>query len=170
MAALDTPARLLIIGCGNLLRGDDAFGPVMIRRLWELGLPEGIRCADGGTGGMDVAFQMRGVGKVILIDACLSGSEPGTLFKVPGDQVATTPPLTGLNMHAFRWDHALAFAKWLLKEEYPRAIDVYLAEAAALELGAPLSQAIERAAAKLLIILQAEMQSMRCHDDSAMRA
>lgn len=158
MASLDSPARLLIIGCGNLLRGDDAFGPIIVRRLWELGLPDGVRCADGGTGGMDVAFQMRGVSRVILIDACRSGAEPGTLFKVPGEQVATTPPLTGLNTHAFRWDHALAFGKWLLKSEYPNQIDVYLAEAATLDFGAPLSAAMERAAQKLLPLLQAEMQ------------
>ena len=164
MPSLDTPSRLLIIGCGNILRGDDAFGPVIIRRLWEMGLPEGVRCADGGTGGMDVAFQMRGAGKVILIDACLSGSEPGTLFKVPGEQVATPPPLTGLHSHAFRWDHALAFAKWLLKAEYPQQIDVYLAEAESLELGAPLSAAMEKAASRLLPLLQAEMQSLECPD------
>jgi hydrogenase maturation protease len=170
MAALDSPARLLIIGCGNLLRGDDAFGPIVIRRLWELGLPEGVRCADGGTGGMDVAFQMRGAGRVILIDACLSGSEPGTLFKVPGEQVALTPPLTGIHTHAFRWDHALAFAKWLLKAEYPREIDVYLAEASKLEFGAALSNEMENAVARLIPILQAQMRLSECHSEAVLPA
>ena len=60
----------LVIGCGNLLRGDDAAGPVLVRRLWERGLRDGVECADGGTGGMDVAFQMRGCDHVILVDAC----------------------------------------------------------------------------------------------------
>ena len=164
------PARLLIIGCGNLLRGDDAFGPVMIRRLWEEGLPAGVRCADGGTGGMDVAFQMRGVERVILLDACVSGAAPGSLFRVPAEQVATTPPLTGMNLHAFRWDHALAFAKWLLKEEYPQQIDVYLAEAAALEFGAPLSAEIEQAAEKLMPLLRAEMAKLEQADAAVVPA
>ncbi|MFN8021251.1 MAG: hydrogenase maturation protease [Acidimicrobiales bacterium] len=52
----------LIIGCGNLLRGDDAVGPVVVRRLLDRGLPAGVEVADGGTGGMDVAFRMRGAG------------------------------------------------------------------------------------------------------------
>jgi len=30
--------------------------------------------ADGGTSGMDVAFRMRGVGKVILVDAATTGA------------------------------------------------------------------------------------------------
>ncbi|PMP83831.1 MAG: peptidase M52, partial [Roseiflexus castenholzii] len=34
--------KTLIIGCGNLLRGDDGVGPILIRRLWEIGLPEGV--------------------------------------------------------------------------------------------------------------------------------
>jgi hydrogenase maturation protease len=152
------PVRTLIIGCGNLLRGDDAVGPVLIRHLWEIGLPEGVRCADGGTGGMDVAFQMRGVPEVILIDACRSGSEPGAIFELPGNEVERLPPLTGINAHSFRWDHALAFGRWLLKDEYPKNITVYLIEAAQIELGAPLSIAVEAAMKRLAAILMAKFQ------------
>lgn len=134
----------LVIGCGNLLRGDDAVGPVLVRVLWDLGLPPGVRCADAGTGGMDVAFQMRGVPEVILVDACQSGSKPGSVFELPGEEVEQLPPLTGLHLHAFRWDHALAFARWLLKDEYPTKIRVYLIEASSLEPGAPLSPPVDR--------------------------
>ena len=154
------PVNTLIIGCGNILRGDDAAGPVFIRRLWERGLPPGVRCADGGTGGMDVAFQMRGVPEVILVDACLSGSEPGSLFQVPGEELEHLPPVAGINLHAFRWDHALAFARWLLKEEYPHNITVYLVEAAQVEIGAELSPAVD-AALKRLEEMFAEKWSRR---------
>ena len=59
----------LVIGCGNLLRGDDGVSPILIRRMWEIGLPAGVRVADGGTAGMDVAFKMRGADRVIIVDA-----------------------------------------------------------------------------------------------------
>jgi hydrogenase maturation protease len=147
----------LIIGCGNLLRGDDAVGPVLIRHLWDLGLPEGVNCADGGTGGMDVAFQMRGVRHVVLIDACVSDSEPGAIFKLPGEAVETLPPLAGINLHAFRWDHALSFARWLLKEDYPHKITVYLIEAASLVIGEPLSEPVSAAMRKLAGMLLEEL-------------
>ena len=29
--------RLVVIGCGSLLRGDDAVGPILIRHLWDTG-------------------------------------------------------------------------------------------------------------------------------------
>ncbi|QJW94965.1 hydrogenase maturation protease [Frigoriglobus tundricola] len=146
----DAPPRVLVIGCGNILCGDDAAGPVAVRRMWDLGLPPAVRCADGGTGGMDVAFQMRGVPKVVLIDACSSGSEPGTLFEVPGREVEQLPPLAGINLHAFRWDHALAFARWLLKADYPTDVTAYLIEVEQTKIGAPLSPRVDAAVDRLV--------------------
>jgi hydrogenase maturation protease len=147
VAATDASIEVqtLVVGCGNILRGDDAAGPVCIRRLWDRGLPPGVRCADGGTGGMDVAFQMRGVPRLVLIDACDTGSDPGTIFEVPGDQLEQLPPLEGINLHAFRWDHALAFARWLLKDDYPHEVTVYLVEGRSYAVGAPLSPEVDAA-------------------------
>lgn len=140
-----TPTRVLVIGCGNPLRGDDAAGPVLVRRLWDRGLPAGVRCADGGSGGLDVVFQMRGVPEVILVDACRTGAEPGVIFEVPGAEVANLPPLAGINIHALRWDHALAFARWLLREGRPDRVTAILIEGAAFDVGAALSPAVDRA-------------------------
>lgn len=156
---MDQKPGTLIIGCGNLLRGDDGAGPVLVRHMWELGLPEGVHCADGGTGGMDVAFQMRGVPNVILVDACHSGSAPGSLFRLPAAEVEQLPPLTGINLHAFRWDHALAFAHWLLKDEYPERITVYLIEASETGLNDRLSEPVDAAVRKLSKLLMEELRT-----------
>jgi hydrogenase maturation protease len=148
-----TAPHTLVIGCGNILRGDDAAGPILVRRLLNRGLPKGVRCADGGTGGMDVAFQMRGVPKVILIDACRSESLPGSLFEVPGNEVENLPPLSGINLHAFRWDHAIAFARWLLKDDYPAKVTAYLIEGERFEVGEGLSPAVDQALDRLADLL-----------------
>lgn len=153
---MNEPARVLIVGCGNLLRGDDAVGPILVRHLWQRGVPHLVRCADGGTGGMDVAFQMRGVPHVIIVDACTSGSEPGSIFRLSGTD-CETPPLAGVNLHAFRWDHALAFARWALKDEYPPRIDVWLIEAERLEVGEPLSPKVEAAMHRVCDLLMEEV-------------
>lgn len=139
------PIETLVIGCGNILCGDDAAGPVLIRRLWDRGIPENVTCADAGTGGMDVAFQMRGVPHVIVIDACQSDSQPGSIFQVPGEELEQLPPLTGMNLHSFRWDHALAFGRWLLKEDYPAKVTVYLIEGAQFAAGQTLSPEVDKA-------------------------
>lgn len=130
----------MVIGCGNLLRGDDAVGPCLVRLLWEQGVPaHGVLLVDGGTAGMDVAFKMRGARKVIIVDAAATGAEPGTIFQVPAEELENLPDLTGLHSHAFRWDHALAFGRWLLKDEYPEDITVFLIEAATVDFGAELT-------------------------------
>jgi hydrogenase maturation protease len=146
----------LVIGCGNPLRGDDAVGPVLIRRLLERGLPEGVEVADAGTSGMDVAFRMRGAHRVVLVDAATTGGEPGTLYRLAGADVETLPPLEGLNLHSFRWDHALAFGHWLLKDEYPEDVVVYLIEAGGFEFGEPLTPAVEVAMDELVDRLLAD--------------
>lgn len=143
---LDPPGcAVLVAGCGNLLRGDDGVGPVLIRHLWERGVPDGARLVDGGTAGMDVAFQMRGAQRVVIIDAAATGSAPGTVFEVPGEELAELPPLQGLHTHSFRWDHAIAFARWALGDDCPTDIVVYLIEVAGVELGAELSEPVRKA-------------------------
>ena len=131
-----------MVGCGNLLRGDDAAGPVLVRILAGRDLPSGVRLIDGGTAGMDVAFAMRGVDRVIIVDASRLGVEPGTLHRVPGEELADLEPPQG-NLHAFRWDQALGFARWLLKDEYPSDITVWLVEGESFDAGAPLTAAVQ---------------------------
>ena len=140
----------LVVGCGNLLRGDDALGPVVVRRLLDRGLPDGVEVADAGTGGMDVAFRMRGAGRVVLVDAASTGGAPGTLYRLTGEDVEGLPPLEGINLHSFRWDHALAFGRWLLKEDYPDDIVVYLIEAASFGFGEPLSEVVSATMERLV--------------------
>nr|WP_308123971.1 hydrogenase maturation protease [Mycolicibacterium xanthum] len=145
---------VLIAGCGNLLRGDDGVGPVLIRHLWERGVPDGAKLVDGGTAGMDVAFQMRGARRVVIIDAAATGSAPGTVFRVPGAELAELPPLQGLHTHAFRWDHAIAFARWALADDCPTDITVFLIEAAGVELGADLSEPVTAAMEQVIDLIE----------------
>ena len=135
--------RALIIGCGNLLRGDDAAGPEVVRRLTARGLPDGVGCVDAATAGIDVALAMRSVPHVIVVDACRSGSPPGTLIELSGAEVEQLPPPSGISVHALRWDHALAFARWRLADEYPARVTVLLIEGERFEYGEPLSSAVE---------------------------
>lgn len=138
----------VVVGCGNLIRGDDAAGPVLVRLLADRDLPEGVRLIDGGTAGMDVAFAMRGASRVVVVDASRIGVEPGTVHRVPGSELTDLAPPEG-NLHRFRWDQALGFAQWLLKEEYPDDVTVWLIEGASFEPGAPLTPAVEAAVAQV---------------------
>ena len=148
---------VLVIGCGNLLRGDDGVGPVLIRHLWDRGVPEGAKLVDGGTAGMDVGFQMRGAQRVVIVDACVSqgaGGTPGTVYRVPGEELTDLPPLQGLHTHSVRWDHAIPFARWALGDACPTDITVFLIEAAAMEMGAELSEPVSTAMEQVMGLIE----------------
>ena len=150
------PTEVVIVGCGNLLRGDDAAGPILVRKLADRALPSGIRLIDGGTAGMDVAFAMRGARRAIVIDASALGVVPGTIHRVPGEELVDLTPPQG-NLHSFRWDQALGFAQWLLKEDYPQEVTVWLIEGENFTVGEPLTPAVEAAVDRVADLIVAEL-------------
>jgi hydrogenase maturation protease len=150
------PTDTLVVGCGNLLRGDDAVGPILVRLLADRDLPAGVRLVDGGTAGMDVAFAMRGVRRVLLVDASRIGVEPGTVHRVPGSELTDLAPPEG-NLHSFRWDQALGFAQWLLGDEYPEDVTVYLVEGASFEHSEALSPVVQAAVERVCDAIVAEV-------------
>lgn len=135
--------KAVIIGCGNLLRGDDAVGPTLIRHLWSSAtLPDDVVLVDGGTAGLDVAFKMQSARRVVLVDAATTGAAAGTIYEVPGSELEQLPPPQGLHAHQVRWDHALALGRWMLGDAYPPDVTVYLIEVADCTPGAELSPAV----------------------------
>lgn len=152
--------EVAVIGCGNLLRGDDAVGPLLVRQLADRGVPSGVRLVDGGTAGMDVAFAMRGARRVVLVDAAATGSPPGTVFRVPAEELIDLPPLSGLHTHNFRWDHALSFAAWLLGPERPTDVRVYLVEGESNAPGAPLTGPVRAGMQRVLAELSTELAGL----------
>jgi hydrogenase maturation protease len=73
-------ARVLVAGVGNLFRGDDGFGPEVVRRLARTTLPPGVRAVDYGIRGMHLAYDLLdGYDALILVDAVPAEEPPGTV-------------------------------------------------------------------------------------------
>jgi hydrogenase maturation protease len=71
------PGEVLVAGVGNLFRGDDGFGPEVVRRL--TGLPAGVRAVDYGIRGMHLAYDLLdGYDALVVVDA-VPGGPPGTV-------------------------------------------------------------------------------------------
>ncbi|WP_036262288.1 hydrogenase maturation protease [Methylocapsa aurea] len=138
---------LAVIGCGNLNRCDDGVGVIIARRLMAIGFEPSrrIRVFDAGTNGMDVLFQARGARKLVIIDACASGAEPGAVFEAPGGALENHPT-PSYTLHDFRWDHALYAGRRIWANDFPDDVTVFLIEAQTLGLGFELSAPVARAA------------------------
>jgi hydrogenase maturation protease len=136
---------IAVIGCGNLNRSDDGAGPELIGALRSRGLEDyGARLFDAGTDGMAVMFAARGCGSLIIVDACQSGSAPGAIFEVPGGELDQHCQ-PSLNLHHFRWDHALFAGKKLFRDDFPSDVVVLLIEAQTVGLGIGLSPPVAAA-------------------------
>ncbi len=80
--------RILIAGIGNVFLGDDGFGVEVANRLAQQSFPAGVRVADFGIRGFDLAYAlMEGYETTILIDAYPGEASPGTLSVIEPDLI-----------------------------------------------------------------------------------
>ncbi len=87
----DIPDRyrkpVLVIGCGNILFGDDGFGPEVVEYLKKnYKIPEYVEVINAGTSVRNILFDIalaenRPV-KIIIIDALDVRKKPGDIFKI----------------------------------------------------------------------------------------
>lgn len=152
--------RLAILGCGNPVRADDGVGPLLVRRLWERNLPPDIKLIDGGTSGIDVVFHMQEADTVLIIDSCHTGNPPGSIYKVPSEEVEELPSREEANLHSIKWFHAIALAKHLLNGNFPKRIEVFLIEGKNFHIGEKLSQEVKGAMEELIDYILKEYVQM----------
>lgn len=155
-----TRPPMVIIGCGNLNRQDDGVGVRVIHRLreqWLADPPSDVRLFDAGTGGMEVMFQARGAGALVIVDACRSGSEPGAVFRLPGSEIDQSHQ-PSYSLHDFRWDHAIYAGRRIFGDSFPDDVTVYLVEAQALDFGTELTGPVEAAVDRVCAQIDAQVR------------
>lgn len=159
----------LVIGCGNPNLRDDGVGPEVVRLLKSRGADAetgNVRLFDAGTDGMATMSAARGCRSLIIVDASRSGSEPGANFEVPGAELERGYEPT-LNLHDFRWDHALHAGRKIFREDFPSDVTVLLIEAGIVDFGIGLSAAVAAAAARVVERIEGLVRS-RMHPGEAL--
>jgi len=81
---------ILILGCGNVLIGDDGFGPAVAQQLQrDFTIPSDVCVLDSGTSVREILFDTiladKKPSKIVIIDAMDCGLEPGELFNLDID-------------------------------------------------------------------------------------
>ncbi len=78
--ALPTLQRVCVMGLGNVLMGDDGFGPLAIEMFrCEYDCGSHVEILDLGTPGLDLAPYLYGMDLVVIVDAVHAEEKPGTL-------------------------------------------------------------------------------------------
>ncbi|MHC4496964.1 MAG: hydrogenase maturation protease [Planctomycetota bacterium] len=83
---------ILILGCGNILIGDDGFGPAVAQRLrGNFAIPADVCVFDAGTSVRQILFDTvlsdKKPSKIVIVDAMDCGREPGELFMLNIDSL-----------------------------------------------------------------------------------
>jgi coenzyme F420 hydrogenase subunit delta len=97
--------RVLILGVGNVLFGDDGFGPAAADYLQKnCTIPDDVYVMDVGISAGDVLFNValsqKKPQKIIIIDAVNMKKKPGTLFTLSIDDLPANK-LADFSTHVF---------------------------------------------------------------------
>lgn len=71
--------KILVLGVGNYLMGDEGLGVHFAKQFQEEELPDGVTVLDGGTAGFQLMEYLESHPLVIMIDATLDHNPPGTI-------------------------------------------------------------------------------------------
>ena len=78
---------ILVLGCGNILFGDDGFGSSVAEGLEKCSLlPKNVSVIDAGTSVREILFDLilseQRPRKIIVIDAVDANRKPGEIFRI----------------------------------------------------------------------------------------
>ncbi len=153
-----------IVGCGNSDRGDDGAGILVARRLRELGR-DAVEHSGDGLALMEL--WSRG-DDVILVDAMLSGSTPGTVSTWDPIARPLCPQNYRCSTHAFGPREAIELARAL--DRLPARIRIYGIEAENFEPGAAPSRAVLQAVERVVAEIAACEPTRTSRIDAALPA
>lgn len=89
-----------VLGIGNVLMGDDGFGPYVVRVLEALyDFPAGVEIIDVGTPGLDLTPYLLKANAVIFVDTVTSSGAPGETRVYDRDEILRYPPQARTGPH-----------------------------------------------------------------------
>jgi hydrogenase maturation protease len=79
--------KTLVLGLGNVLRGDDGLGPAVVGWLNQHSLPPDVTVVDGGTPGLEMVLTLADYPRALIVDAADLHRAPGEWERLSPKQV-----------------------------------------------------------------------------------
>lgn len=140
-----------VVGLGNRDRGDDGVGREVAARLKDR-QPDGVRVLEHTGEVSGLLASMEGAEAVYLVDAAVSGADPGTIQRLDASETALPPLKGGTSTHIMGLADAVELARAL--GQLPPCCIVYAVEGRCFDTGAPLSEplvaAVDQVIARIL--------------------
>ena len=158
MDSPDEGKRVLILGLGNPLLGDEGIGVRVVEELKGRELPDGVAIVEGGTAGLGLIGLMEGYQRVIIVDAADMGRSPGCVVRFTPLEAQFKTAEAPLSLHQIGLGEMLALAGAL--EVAPAELVIIGVQPSQVEMGAGLSPEVEGAIPQIIrTILDEELDA-----------
>jgi hydrogenase maturation protease len=149
----------LIGGIGNVLLGDDAVGPYVLRLLesqYDFG--DDVALLDLGTPALDLTHQIVGLRLLILIDSVTGDEPPGTIVLYRKEDILRIAPAERLDPHSPALSECLLTAEMLgASPEHVLLVGIVGAN---FEPGQPLSAAVQESTPRAIDEILRELKRL----------
>lgn len=146
---------VLVLGIGNAVMSDDAFGVRVVAELQRrFQFPPEVEILDGGTLGLDLLPRFEGVEKLLIIDALEMGAAAGRVFRLAGEEVPRAFA-SKLSVHQMGVQDLLAVAE--LQGHLPGELVVWGVQSGSIEMSLELTPAVAAAVAPVVEAVAAEL-------------
>jgi len=110
--------RTLILGIGNMIRGDDGIGIRLVRKLKET-LPSEFEIKEAAAAGLELIGIIAGFSRAIIIDAIqTSGGKPGQVYRLSPEEFKRACSYS--SAHALGLIQIVELGKKLMGSEFPQ--------------------------------------------------
>ena len=148
--------KIVIIGVGNLLMGDDGIGIHVVEALRKEKLPPNVAVFDGATRAFDVLEYMEESEKAVIVDAYKKGGAPGSIYRFSFDPAhEVQDSALNLSMHDINFLDAIKAGNGIY--QLPSEIVIIGIEPQTLECGLGLSAQLTAALPAILEAVKSEL-------------
>jgi len=148
---------VLVLGLGNSLMSDDAFGVRVIEELQRhYVFPAGVKVVDGGTLGLDLLPFLEETRRLLIVDALEMHAAPGQIFRLAGEEVPRAFA-SKLSVHQMGVQDLLAVAE--LQGYCPPELVVWGVQPASIEMRIGLTAAVAPTLATVVQSVLAELDA-----------
>ncbi len=155
--------KILVIGIGQSMRGDDGAGLEAVRR-WQQAYPRSskrpeITVETSELPGLDFLDLLKDADAATLVDAVCSGSPAATIHRLDPQQLSAFPDVSR-SVHGWGLAETLAMAGKLKLPAARIPIQIIGIEAAQMEMGEILSPQIVAAMPQICTAIEESVQSL----------
>jgi hydrogenase maturation protease len=148
--------RILVLGVGNLLLGDEGVGVHVAQRMMTIKMPPEVRVVEGGTDGFGLVNVITEADRMILIDAVKGGGQPGSIYRFEIEDCPPFPDIFKTSVHQISILEVINLSS--LIGSTPRTTIIGI-EPACMEMGMELSPAVAAKVPRVIEMIKEEVEA-----------